>query len=59
MPPITNLNKTYTASMRIVKDENLRGTEDRAEDRAEPKRRQTKNKKVLSPSEIDDSILNI
>ena len=46
--------------MRIVKDENLRGTKDRAsEDRAEPKRRQTKNKKVLSPSEIDDSILNI
>ncbi len=54
-PPQPNLNKTYTASMRIVKDENLRGTEDRAE----PKRRQTKNKKVLSPSEIDDSILNI
>ena len=53
--PPPNLNKTYTASMRIVKDENLRGTEDRAE----PKRRQTKNKKVLSPSEIDDSILNI
>ena len=33
-------------AMRIVKED-------------EPKRRQTKNKKVLSPSEIDDSILNI